>query len=155
MVEDARFEDGAERSLRLRAEDSEDLGVIAALIQDAVLASTDMKWERGRRRFGFLINRFRWEDNAGGRHPAERVRSVIAVDDVTKVQSQGVGPGDDVVLSILTLAFEAGDDGTGRMILTFAGDGALAFDVESVNVTLQDATQPYVAPSGKRPKHPE
>ena len=37
MTDDARFEDGAERALRLRAESPEDLQVIAALVQDAVL----------------------------------------------------------------------------------------------------------------------
>lgn len=155
MVEDARFEDGAERSLRLRAEDAEDLGVVAALIQDAVLASSDMKWERDRRRFACLLNRFRWEDGDKNDRPAERVRTLLAIDDVRRVQSQGIRPDDEAVLSILTLVFQPGEDGMGRIELTFAGDGALAFEVEAVNITLQDVTQPYLAPSGKTPKHPE
>ena len=36
MTEDARFEHGAERPLRLRAESPEDLQVVSALLQDAV-----------------------------------------------------------------------------------------------------------------------
>ncbi len=159
MTEDARFEDGAERPLRLKAEDPEDLSVLAALIQDAVLPANEMKWERGRRRFSLLLNRFRWEDKAAadlrGRG-VERVQALLVAEDVLKVAQQGLDARDsDTVLSILTLSFEAGEDGTGRLILTFAGDGAVALDVESVNLTMQDVTRPYLAPSGQSPDHPE
>ena len=51
MVEDARFEDGGERPLRLLAMDAEDLGVISALTQDAVFPITEMTWQPQRRRF--------------------------------------------------------------------------------------------------------
>ena len=37
MTEDARFEDGADRPVRLAALDAEDLRVISALVQDSVL----------------------------------------------------------------------------------------------------------------------
>ncbi len=159
MTEDARFEDGAERPLRLKAEDAEDLTVVAALVQDAVLPATDMKWERGRRRFSFLLNRFRWEDKTAAERRGrgvERVRSLLVIEDVLKVWQQGLSVRDaDTVLSLLTLTFEPGEDGTGRLILTFSGDGAVALDIETINIVLQDVTRPYVAPSGKAPRHPE
>jgi hypothetical protein len=159
MSEDARFEDGVERSLKLRAEDGEDLGVIAALVQDAVMPGTEMSWSKGKRRFACLINRFRWEDkaaNSGGR-PPERVQAVLQFDDVLAVQSQGMDAVamKDAVLSLLTLTFEAGEDGAGRILLTFAGDGVMGLDVEAINATLQDVTRPYLAPSGKAPSHPD
>ena len=53
------------------------------------------------------------------------------------------------------MAFDPGEDGTGRIVMTFAGDGAIAVDVEAMNVTLQDVTRPYRAPSRKAPSHPE
>lgn len=149
MSEDARFEDGAERALRLRALDADDLGVVAALVQDAVFSGAEMAWDRRRRRFAVLLNRFRWED----RRAAERVRSVLAIEDVTGVASQGVKPGDDVVLSLLTMDWEPGEDGTGALVLTLAGDGAIRVAVEALEVTLTDVTRPYVALSGKVPDH--
>ena len=159
MSEDARFEDGGEKALRLKAEDAEDLSVLAALVQDAILPANEMRWQRGRRRFACLLNRFRWEDQAKASHAGrdfERVRSVLAFDDVMGVAQQGIDARDaDTILSLLTLAFEPGEDGTGRMVLTFAGDGAVAIDVEAVNVTLQDVTKPYRAPSGQAPSHPD
>lgn len=159
MTEDARFEDGAERPLKLKAEDAEDLTVFAALVQDAVLPASEMKWERGRRRFSFLLNRFRWEDKVVAERRdrgLERVQSLLVVEDVHKVSQQGLFARDaDTVLSLLTLTFEAAEDGTGRLVLTFAGDGAIALDIEAVNLVLQDVTRPYIAPSGKAPRHPE
>ena len=58
-------------------------------------------------------------------------------------------------LSLLTVGFEPGEDGTGRVVLTLAGDGALAFDVEALEVTLKDVTRPYADPAGRAPEHPE
>jgi len=45
-------------------------------------------------------------------------------------------------------------DGTGRVVLNLAGDGAVACDVETLEVVVKDVTRPYVAPSGKAPSHP-
>ncbi|HHS94765.1 MAG TPA: DUF2948 family protein [Rhodobacterales bacterium] len=159
MSEDARFEDGGDKPLRLMAIDGDDLAVIAALAQDAVFPITEMTWQPGKRRFALLLNRFRWEDvenAARGRRPVERVQSVLAISDVEKVQSQGIDRHEkDLVLSLLSIDFEPGEDGTGRVILTLSGDGAIALDVETLDVVLQDVTRPYAAPSKHAPRHPE
>lgn len=157
MTEDAKFEDGREAPLRLKALDMDDLNVLAALVQDAVFPATEMRWDSKARRFAILLNRFRWEDldNAKLRkRPYERVQSVLAIEDVLKVQSQGVDKSDpDMVYSLLSIVFTAGGDGTGRIELTLAGDGAIALDVEALEVVLKDVTRPYLAPSGNVPAH--
>lgn len=159
MNQDASFEDGGEAPLRLMAQDIGDLEVISALTQDAVFAASEMRWQKAPRRFALLLNRFRWEDvvaAARRRRPVERVQSMLLVEDVLGVQTQGIMPGDaETVLSLLSLAFEPGEDGTGWLILTLAGDGAIALEVEALNVTLKDVTRPYIAPSKKTPQHPE
>ena len=156
MVEDARFEDGAERPLRLRALDAEDLAVISGLCQDAVFPASEMAWLKRERRFAVLLNRVRWEEDRVARTATpERVRSVLAIEDVQRVASQGVTPGDpDMVLSLLAMTWEPGEDGQGRIVLTLAGDGAIAVDVEALEVTLTDVTRPYRAVSGRLPEHP-
>ncbi|MBV7378932.1 DUF2948 family protein [Maritimibacter dapengensis] len=159
MSEDARFEDGGDKPLRLMAVDAADLEVISTLVQDAVFPATEMSWRPKSREFALLLNRFRWEDAsaaaAKGRD-VERVQSVLLFGDVQKVQSQGVDKGDgDVVMSLLSLSWEPGEDGTGRIVLTLAGDGAIALDVETVDAKLRDVTRPYRAPSRKTPDHPE
>ncbi len=158
MVEDARFEDADERPLRLQAVDEDDLRVIAALVQDAVLPASEMTWQKGQRRFAMLINRFRWEDREAAEREGrkyERVRALLVVNDVFKVASSGFDRRDaDLVLSLLDISFQPGaEPPTGRVILTLAGDGAIALDVECLDVSLVDVTRPYVAPSGAVPMH--
>lgn len=154
MTEDARFEDAAPRPIALRAYDAADLEVISALTQDAVFPIAEMSWDRRRRRLAFLLNRFRWED-AGASTP-QRVQAVLVIDDATHVATQGFDrDARDLVLSLLTLAWTPGEDGTGQILFTLAGDGAIAVDVEALDVTLRDVTRPYMAPSGKTPRHPD
>ncbi|AML50176.1 DUF2948 family protein [Falsihalocynthiibacter arcticus] len=159
MTQDASFEDGAEKPIQLVAVDATDLGVISGLVQDAVFLGSEMSWLPAQRRFAILCNRFRWEDVAQAKarnRPVERVRSILAFEDVTKVLSQGIDPQQkDTVLSVLTVHFEPTEDGAGRLVLTLAGDGAIGLDVECINVSLQDVTRPYIAPSKHIPHHPE
>jgi hypothetical protein len=155
---DARFEDGGETPLHLAAQDADDLAILAALVQDAVFPITEMRWQKARRRFALLVNRFRWEDRVAAERAGrayERVQSLLVVDEAMAVRTQGIDRADrDTVLSLLDIAWEPGEDGTGRVILTLAGDGAIALEVEALDVTLRDVTRPYVAPSGKAPSHP-
>ncbi|MFN7053026.1 MAG: DUF2948 family protein [Gemmobacter sp.] len=154
---DARFEDGAESPLWLGAADTEDLKIIGTLVQDAVFPAAEMTWNRSRREFALLLNRFRWEDRAAAERAGrgyERVRAVLLVRDVQAVRSLGVDRADkDTIFSLLDLTFTPGTDGTGTLVLVLAGDGAIALDVEALDVTLRDVTRPYLAPSGKVPDH--
>ncbi|MCK0167360.1 DUF2948 family protein [Jannaschia sp. S6380] len=150
---DARFHDADAGPLRLWATDADDLQVVAALVQDAVLPASEMTWQKGARRFAMLVNRFRWEH--GTRTP-ERVQTVLTASDVTHVRGQGVVPGDaDTVLSLLTLEWEAGADADGCLRLTFAGDGVVEVACDCLDLRLRDVTAPYAPPSGKAPSHPE
>ena len=158
-MSDARFEDGAERPLRLIAREAADLKVISALVQDSVLTGADLRWSKARRRFTLLLNRFRWEET-GVRRP-ERVRAVLDFADVTGVAHQGLSRDAETVLSLLALAWEPAvavpegePAGPGHVVLTFAGDGALRLAVECLEVELSDVTRPYAAVSGKAPSHP-
>jgi hypothetical protein len=154
VSEDARFEDGREAPLNLGAMDAEDLQVLSSLVQDAVFPASDMTWRAAERRFAILLNRFRWEDGARARHGAERVRSVLVIDNVMTVASQGIDRRDgDMILSLLSVAFEPGEDGTGDVMLTLSGDGAIRLTVEALDATLRDVTRPYRAPSGRVPDH--
>lgn len=156
---DARFEDGGEGPLTLRAETPEDLAVIAALVQDAVLTLGDVAWDAKTRRLAFLINRFRWEDKAAAeaeKRPYERVRALLVLSDVTRVASQGIDRDDrETVISALDLTWTAGEDGTGELVLLLAGDGAISVSAECLSVDLRDVSRPYRAVSGAAPHHPD
>ncbi|MCD1628108.1 MAG: DUF2948 family protein [Paracoccaceae bacterium] len=156
-MSDARFEDARESPLNLGALEADDLKVISALTQDAVFPATAMTWRAGRRRFGLLLNRFRWEDHASSparRGPAERVQSLLVIDNVLAVASNGIDRRDpDLVLSLLSIDWHAGREPAGELHLLLAGDGALRLRVEALEVSLKDVTRPYIAPSRKVPDH--
>ncbi len=166
-MSDARFQDGAERPLRLIARDQDDLRVLSSLTQDAVLTGADLRHRAGERRFTMLLNRFRWEDQPladTARRPVERVRAVLDFGDVLKVRHQGLeGRDAQTVLSLLAVTYQpeaeaetAPDQpaGPGRVTLVFSGDGAIALDVECLEVHLADVTRPYAAPARRAPRHP-
>ena len=159
MTRDATFEDGAESALFLKAFDQDGVQTISALVQDAVFPATEIAYDRRARKLSLLINRFRWEDRAAAERQNrsyERVQSLLIFDDVYSVASTGFARDDrDLVLSVLALVWEPGEDGTGRLVLELAGDGAIGAKVECVDVTLRDMTRPYAAASGKMPEHPK
>ena len=156
-MSDASFEDGRERPLNLGAYEAEDLEVISSLVQDAVFPVTEMSWRASARRFAILLNRFRWEDRVAAERRGrayERVQSVLLAENVLNVASQGIDRTEkDMILSVLSVTFEPGEDGAGHLLLTLAGDGAIRLSVEALEVTLKDVTRPYRAPSKHMPQH--
>ncbi|MDP3959303.1 MAG: DUF2948 family protein [Pseudorhodobacter sp.] len=154
---DARFAEGADTPLYLAAQDGDDLVVISTLVQDAVFPAGAMTWHHRKRQFALLLNRFRWEDRAAadrGARPYERVQSVLSVAEVQAVQTSGFDRRlRKTALSLLQVGWQPGADGTGQVILTLAGGGAVALKVEALDVTLRDVTRPYLAPSRHSPEH--
>lgn len=156
-MSDAKFEDGGEKPLRLKALDIDDLAVMSSLTQDAVFPASEMRWDSKARRFALLLNRFRWEvapnvNTSTGN--VERVQAVMSIEDVISVKSQGVLAGDaDMIISLLSVSFEPSTDGMGCVLLTLSGDGAIAIEVEALEVMLADVTRPYMAPSKSVPQH--
>ncbi|KGJ04984.1 Protein of unknown function [Paracoccus halophilus] len=157
-MNDARFADADPAPLALMASDADDLTVISALVQDSVLPVSEIAYDRRHRQLALLLNRFRWEDAEHARREErayERVRSVLLISDVQKVQSDGIDRKDgDLILALLALKWQPGQDGAGRLLLEFSGDGTLAVDAECLNLELRDVTRPYIAPSRKEPSHP-
>ncbi len=159
MAEDAKFEDGADRPIYLAAMEGGSVPIVSALVQDAVFPITEMKYDKASREFALLLNRFRWEDKARAEargRPYERVQSVLRIGDVMKVSTLGIDRTDlETILSLLSLAWEEAEDGTGTLTLTLAGDGAIRLSVECLDLVLKDVTRPYIAPSRHAPEHPE
>lgn len=157
MKKDASYEDGRETALNLGALYSEDLQIFSALVQDAVFPATAMSWKTSKRRFAILLNRFRWEDPAltlQGSQAAERVQTILAIENVLAVASQGIDRNDKaMIFSVLSIEFDGADNAAGIILLMLAGDGAIRLSVEALEVQLKDVTRPYTAPSKTIPFH--
>ncbi|MFM8991549.1 MAG: DUF2948 family protein, partial [Alphaproteobacteria bacterium] len=48
--------------LKLRALDDEDLGVVSAFLQDAIVPLAEVEFVPGEKRFALVASRFRWEN---------------------------------------------------------------------------------------------
>lgn len=143
------------QALRLMAGDKDDLGVLSAVLQDAVAKLGDFAYVPAERRFAFVANRFVWE-NAGNRKtgPFLRVRAGVHFEDVLAVQFQHLKTNAvDAVVEILAVRFEPGEDGAGTVLFDLAGGGAVRLTVESVNAFLSDISAPWRTRS--RPDHSE
>tara|TARA_Y100000739_G_C20561206_1_gene443124 strand:+ start:171 stop:641 length:471 start_codon:yes stop_codon:yes gene_type:complete len=153
MNKDAKYEDGADSPLKLMAVDSEDLKIIATLVQDAVIPLSEISWRPKQNRFALLINRARWEDRVE-LSSIERVQSVLVFDDIVKVSTMGIDQNNlENVLSLLTISWEKSLETTGVFQLVFSGEGIISLRADCINVLLRDVTRPYKAPSKRRPKH--
>lgn len=142
--DDARFAD-APAPLRLKAETAEDLAVLAAVLQDAVVRVSDTAWMPRRHRFAAVVNRFRWEAHRPG-SPGERVRAGLAIEHVRRVRAQGFDPAArDRVLAVLDLSFEQAVDGAGTLSMVLAGGASVVFEVEALEVSVSDLSQPWPA----------
>ncbi|MCF4097677.1 DUF2948 family protein [Maritalea mediterranea] len=124
--------------LKLLALDQEDLDVISAYTQDAIIKVADMGYVPGDKRFAFLMNRFAWEKGDKSKK-GERRRSALHFDNVLSAKSAGFDVNaKDGVLELLTIRFEETDAPSGTITLNFAGGGSVALEVECLEARLAD-----------------
>jgi hypothetical protein len=127
--------------LRLIALDEEDLAVLSAHVQDAVLKVGDIEWLAREKRIVLPMNRFAWEALAGGRRKRsyERRRSALHFARVESVKSAGIDrQAADTVLELLAIRFEPSESPSGDVLLDFAGGASLRLAVECLEVQLAD-----------------
>ncbi len=129
--------------LRLVALDPDDLQVISAQAQDAVVRVSDMAFLPKAQRFALILNRFDWQSadtkSRRERKSFERHRSALNFDRVLGVKAQNLNPGNsDTVLELLAIQFAEADAPAGLITLIFAGGGAVRLEVECIEVQLED-----------------
>lgn len=133
-------------SLRLDAVDADDLAILSAHCQDAVVRLKDCSFSPKSQNFDLLMNRFVWENTEARsrfslfrRREYERRRAGLHFARVRDVQRIGIDPrAADQVLSLLAMRFEPGDAPSGWIELVFAGGSAIRLDVECVEARLTD-----------------
>ncbi|MFJ6023599.1 DUF2948 family protein [Brevundimonas sp. NPDC092305] len=125
--------------LRLLAEDADDLQIISAALQDAILRPVDIVWEPAARRVTLALSRFCWE--CGG----TRVMAAMQFGDVLAVKSRRLPRGPEAALELLAMDFMPDEAPGGRVIMMFAGGGDLRIDVECLDAVLTDLSERWPA----------
>ena len=134
--------------LKLTAQDEDDLAVISAQMQDAVLKPIDMRYDAKRRRFALVANRFAWD----AMPEKQRRRAGLHFDGVLGVQQAGFDKVDrNTVLSLLAISFSLGDAPGGTLTLRFAGGPSLKLNVECLDAAMADMGPAWA--TARKPVH--
>ncbi|PWK65368.1 DUF2948 family protein [Aminobacter sp. AP02] len=139
--------------LKLVALDEEDLEIVSAHVQDAVIKVGDLAFDAPAKRFALAMNRFAWETKKGFFSPKyERRRSILHFDRVLSVKMFGISrTKTDEVLELLAIGFAQDEDPAGEIELLFSGDAAIRLEVECIEARLTDTGAAWQASS--RPIH--
>lgn len=142
-------------SVRLRAVDGDDLNVVSALMQDAIIAVSDLAYLPDERTFVLLASRFLWEGvpddggptpDEGGESPA-RIQCAVRIKGVDAVRRRGLDlRRRDQFLSLLSM--ELAD---GALILHLSGGADIRLEGAALECRLEDRGEPW--PAGRRPDH--
>jgi hypothetical protein len=140
-------------ALKLVALDEEDLKIVSAHTQDAVMKVADLEYLARDKRFVVAMNRFAWEERSGFfKRRNERRRSVLHFESVLGVKTAGI-PRDqpDDVLSLLAIRFQPSEAPAGVIELIFSGGGVIRLEVDYVEARMADLGAAWQASS--RPVH--
>lgn len=147
--------------LKLIALDTDDLSVISAHLQDAVIRVGDMAYLPQERRFAAVLNRFDWETavmaSASPKPERERRRAGLRFERVLDAKVHGINLRDKTAaLALLAIVFEPKEtpEGVaGDVTLTFSGGAAIRLSVECVEAELKDLGAVWAAKH--TPRHGE
>jgi len=167
-----------ERPQKLRARDPDDLKVVSALLQDALVPIGEATYQGAQKRFVLVVNRFMWERNpegpaahepesegapgAGREGEADSDASFAAAERTQTYQRTNCGVCFDQVervryraIDLRTrhqilnlLAIEAGGD---HVDLLFSDGAAIRLEVSGIACHLEDLGEPW--PTRWRPGH--
>jgi hypothetical protein len=145
--------------LKLIAFDAEDLAVISAHLQDAVVRVADLAYLPRQKRFAAVGCRFDWARALSGEANGRgfvRCQSALRLERVLGASLTGIdlAKAQDV-LSLLAVQFTpaAPDDPEGYVTLYFAGGGAIRLHVECIEAELRDIGPVWQTP--RKPQHPD
>jgi hypothetical protein len=128
--------------LKLVALDHEDLKILSAHLQDAVLRLADMAYAPAEKRFAAVLSRFDWlaaEKDDGKHSNLRRCRCALRFDRVIRAQLHKIRPGEPSTFAeLLAVTYEEDGPPGGFVTLYFAGGGAVRLQVECIEAELRD-----------------
>jgi hypothetical protein len=143
--------------LKLIALDKDDIEVVSAHVQDALVNIADVFWQPRERRFVMALNRFDWM-NAVDANGAKvigktdnapdyrRCRTALRFERVNACKCRGLDQTDkQATLNLLAVEFAERNSPAGTVTLTFSGGGAIRLEVECLEAELADLGEVFTA----------
>jgi hypothetical protein len=141
------------KNLKLLATSDEDLKVISAHLQDAIVLPNEIANLKKNRIFLIQLNRFMWEDvEKGVFRKNKRTRTILKFDNVVSVSSKNVNTlNKKNFLDFLTIESKLLPDKSYEIKLIFSGNAIIKINTEVIDVTIDDQGSPWE--SKTTPKH--
>ena len=127
--------------LKLVALDKDDIAVVSAHVQDALVQVGDIFWRPRERRFVVALNRFDWMSAVEARPDANyrRCRTALRFERVSACKCRNLDQTDkDARLNLLAVEFAESDAPAGVVTLFFSGGGVIRLEVECLEAELAD-----------------
>ena len=141
------------KNLKLIARTEEDLRVVSAHLQDAIVNVNDIANLKKNKILLLQLNRFMWEDvEKGVFRKNKRIRTVLKFENVIKVNSKNINQDKkDKFLDFLTIETNKMTDNNYEMKILFAGGSIVKVISEVIEVTLDDQGDAWITKN--KPKH--
>ena len=133
--------------LKLKAKDAEDVQVISAVLQDAIVPVCDVIYRPEEQDFVMIAQRF-CREGEGGEPGFGRVRAAVHVKGVLGTQSQGIDFGHPAGMLDLLAVMPEQDS----LQFVFAGGGRIKLKLANWFLVLEDFGEPW--PTAHCPSHP-
>jgi hypothetical protein len=126
--------------LKLTAFDADDLAVLSAQMQDAIIRAGDIKYLKRAGKLAILANRFAWDEVGGGSgRRLHRRRTGLHFARVRDVRAHHIRQDNpEAILSLLAISFAPDEEPSGRIRLDFSGGGRIETTVECIEAALED-----------------
>ena len=141
------------KNLKLIARTEDDLRVVSAHLQDAIVNTSDIANLEKNKIFLMQLNRFMWEDvEKGVFRKNKRIRTILKFENVIKAVSKNINQSKkDKFLDFLTIETNLMPDNNYEMRIVFSGDSIIKVISEVIEVTLDDQGEAW--DTKNMPKH--
>ena len=129
---------GVLNKMKLNAIDTEELKIIATVLQDCLIEDSDDKYLPSIRTFIVMITRFMWEEKIVNK-TNNRTKAVLVFEDVLAVHSRNIDQMNKTkVLELLTFNFYYNKSKNIEIELLFNNDATIKLETEVVQAKLED-----------------
>jgi Protein of unknown function (DUF2948) len=138
--------------LKLVALDRDDIAVVSAHVQDALVRVGDILWQPREHRFVMALKRFDWiaaadaKPDHGSKPDYRRCRTALRFERVLSCKCRGLDQSDKMtLLNLLAVEFAEREAPAGIVMLTFSGGGVIRLEVECLEAELADLGEVFAA----------
>jgi hypothetical protein len=124
--------------MQLNAIDTDDLKIIATILQDGLIEVNDVKYLPSIRSFVLMITRFMWEEKIVNKIN-KRTKAALLFEDVLSVYSKNIDQSDkEKTIELVTFNFYPNESKNMEIELLFKNDAIIKLETEIIKCKLED-----------------